>query len=71
MAWAEDDQLARDTAAKFYAALMAAGNKPEAHIYASGGHGFGMKPQGTTSDHWIDEFYFWLEVQGLTKAATN
>jgi hypothetical protein len=25
--------------------------------------------QGTTSDHWIDEFYYWLEAQGLTKPA--
>jgi hypothetical protein len=22
---------------------------------------------GTTSDHWIDEFYYRLEAQGLTK----
>ena len=28
--------------------LTAAGNKPEAHIYSAGGHGFGMKKQGTT-----------------------
>ena len=27
----------------------------------TGGHGFGMRKQGTTSDHWIDEFYYWLE----------
>ena len=24
-----------------------------------------MKKQGTTSDHWIEEFYWWLEAQGL------
>ena len=28
-----------------------------------------MKKQGTSSDHWIDELYYWLEAQGLTKAA--
>jgi hypothetical protein len=22
-----------------------------------GGHGFGMKKQGTSSDHWIEAFY--------------
>jgi hypothetical protein len=32
-----------------------------------GGHGFGMRKQGKTSDPWIDEFYFWLEAQGLTR----
>jgi hypothetical protein len=26
-----------------------------------------MRKQGTTSDHWIDEFYWWLEAHGLTK----
>jgi hypothetical protein len=25
------------------------------------------KKQGTSSDHWIDEPYDWLEAQGLTK----
>jgi hypothetical protein len=26
-----------------------------------------MRKQGTTSDHWIDAFYCWLESQGLTR----
>ena len=69
MAWAEDDGLAGEAVGKFYEALKAAGNKPEVHIYSAGGHGFGMKKQGTTSDHWIEEFYYWLEGPGLTKAA--
>jgi acetyl esterase/lipase len=71
MAWAQDDQLVLEPVNKFYEALKAAGNKPEVHIYPAGGHGFGMKHQGTTSDHWIDEFYFWLDWQGLTKPVTR
>jgi len=67
MAWAQDDDAALETVNKFYDVLKAAGIKPEVHIYSSGHHGFGMKKQGTTSDHWIDEFYYWLESQGLTK----
>ena len=51
----------------FYDALKAAGYKPEFHIYEHGGHGWSMRKQGTTSDHWIDEFYWWLEAHGLTK----
>ena len=66
MAWAQDDDVARDAVAKFYDALMSAGHKPEAHIFSAGGHGFGMRKQGTSSDHWIDEFYDWLEAQGFT-----
>ena len=69
MAWAQDDNLALGPVVKFHDALLAAGHKPEVHVYSAGGHGFGLKKQGTTSDHWIDAFYYWLEAQGLTKRA--
>lgn len=71
MAWAQDDAIARDDVPKFYAALMASGNMPEAHIYNAGGHGFGMKQQGTTSDHWIDAFLAWMKAQGFTRARAD
>jgi acetyl esterase/lipase len=67
MAMAQDDNLAGKYIVAFYDALKAAGYKPEFHIYNSGGHGWGMRKQDTTSDHWIDEFYYWLEAQGLTR----
>jgi acetyl esterase/lipase len=67
MAWAQDDPVALTPVVRFFDALMAAGLKPEVHVYGAGGHGFGLKRQGTTSDHWIDAFYEWLEAQGLTK----
>ena len=65
MAWAQDDGLVLDSIVRFYDALRMAGYKPEAHIYSAGGHGFGMKKQGTTSDHWMDEFYWWMKSQGF------
>lgn len=65
MAWAQDDRLAGPAVAGFYQKLMAAGDAPEAHAYSRGGHGFAMKRQGTTSDHWPEEFYFWLQAQGF------
>jgi acetyl esterase/lipase len=71
MAWAQDDPVALGPATKFADALIVAGNKPERHVFSSGGHGFGMHKQGKTSDHWIDEFYYWLDAQGLTKARGN
>jgi acetyl esterase/lipase len=71
LAWAQDDTLALAPVVKFYEALKAAGHKPETHIFSAGGHGFGMRKQGTTSDHWIDSFYYWLEAQGLTKPAAR
>jgi acetyl esterase/lipase len=71
MAWAQDDALAGSAIVRFYEALKEAGNKPETHIYSAGGHGFGMRQQGTSSDHWIDAFYHWLEAQGFTRRAGN
>lgn len=67
MAWAQDDAVALEAIVKFYEALKAAGVKPEAHIFSAGGHGFGMRKHGTTSDLWAEEFYFWLEAQGLAR----
>ena len=67
MVWAQDDQVALEPVRRFYDALVAGGNKPEAHVYATGGHGFGMRKQGKSSDHWVDAFYYWLESQGLTR----
>ena len=67
LAWAQDDNVALAPIVKFQVALTGAGHKPEIHVFSSGGHGFGMKKQGTTSDHWIDLFYDWLEAQGFTK----
>jgi acetyl esterase/lipase len=69
MAMAQDDNLAGPMIVALYDAIRAAGYKPEFHIYSSGGHGWGMRKQGKTSDHWIDEFYWWLEAQGLTRPA--
>lgn len=66
LAWAQDDPIALEPVNRFYDALRAAGHKPEVHIFSTGGHGFGMRKQGTASDHWIDTFYHWLEAQGFT-----
>ena len=67
LAWAQDDPVALDFEVRFYDALTSAGYKPEVHIFSAGGHGFGMRPQGTSTDHWVDAFYYWLEAQGLTR----
>lgn len=67
MAWAQDDSVAIDAITRLYTAMKAAGYRPEVHIFHAGGHGFGMRKQGTSSDHWIDDFYAWLQAQGYTK----
>lgn len=37
----------------------------EIHIYATVGHGFGMKPQGDHVGAWMDRVYAWLKVMGF------
>ena len=67
MAWAKDDRVALRPVVRFRDALVAAGQKPEVHEYAAGGHGFGMKKRGTPSDRWIDDLYRWMQGQRLTR----
>lgn len=69
LAFAQDDTLVAGRVMRFYDALKSTKYAPELHIFASGGHGFGMNKQGKSSDHWIDAFYFWLEAHGLTRRA--
>jgi len=66
LAVAEDDPLAAAPVLKFFDALRAAKASPELHVFRSGQHGFSMKLRGT-SDHWLDELYWWMESYGLTR----
>ena len=61
MAWARDDAVALRPVVRFRDALVAAGQKPDVHEYDTGGHGFGMKKQGTGSDRWVHDFWRWLQ----------
>ena len=67
LAWAQDDAVALAPVVRWHGALVAAGHRPEVHAFSSGGHGFGMRQQGTSSDQWSEAFYHWLEAQGLTR----
>jgi acetyl esterase/lipase len=50
---------------RLYSEWKAAGKSAELHVYARGGHGFGMRKQGLPCDGWIDRFGDWLGQQGL------
>lgn len=65
MAWAQDDTTAGYAMARFYKALMDAHDPPEAHIYSAGGHGFASRVQGTPSDHWRAELWWWMQAKGF------
>jgi len=50
-----------------YEKWSAAHKSVELHVFAKGGHGFGMRKQNLPTDHWIDRFAEWLDLQGFLK----
>ncbi|MEM7538972.1 MAG: alpha/beta hydrolase [Chloroflexota bacterium] len=54
-----------------YNEWVAAGKSAELHLYATGGHGFGLRAQGLPSDRWIELFADWLGVQGMIGNITS
>ncbi|WP_420455694.1 alpha/beta hydrolase [Rubrivirga sp.] len=59
-AHAADDRYPAAASAEVWAALLAAGVRSEAHLYAGGGHGFGMGVAGGPVASWPDRFVAWL-----------
>lgn len=66
---ADDPLLPARASIPIFNAWKAAGRPAELHIYERGGHGFGMTPKGASSDHWFEEFVWWMEARGLLKSA--
>lgn len=65
---ATDDQLRLAShSVDLYRDWTAAGKPAELHLFAKGGHGFGMRQQHLPTDRWIERFADWLDVQGLLK----
>lgn len=59
--WASDDSLVSPVRGiDLYLAWHKVGKPAELHVYAAGGHGFGMQPRGLPSDRWIERFVDWL-----------
>jgi acetyl esterase/lipase len=67
IAAALDDPMLPDDAIPLFRAWRAAGRPAELHVYERGGHGFGMTSQGASSDHWFEEFVWWMHSCGLLK----
>jgi acetyl esterase/lipase len=65
IAAAANDEYQPNDAVQLYAAWRQAGAPAELHVYERGGHGFDLKPKGTTSDHWFDELVWWMQSRGL------
>jgi endo-1,4-beta-xylanase len=63
---AADDRLSDRTTAIF-AALRKAGVPAELHVYARGGHGFGMHKTDAPVARWTDRLEEWMGDRGLLK----
>jgi acetyl esterase/lipase len=60
---AEDDMTAHvETSLVYYQALKDAGIPAELHIYANGGHGFGLRPTALPISHWPVAAEIWLHT---------
>jgi len=65
---ATDDQLGLvPVSVALYEKWTLAHKSAELHLYAKGGHGFGMRTQNLPTDHWIERFAEWLQMQGWLK----
>ncbi len=65
---ADDDKVVvpRNSIA-FYMALKENNVPAEMHIFAQGGHGFGMRENNIPADQWPDLFYKWLRAIEVIK----
>jgi acetyl esterase/lipase len=68
LAHANDDPVTPENSVRMYLSLKRAGVKAELHIYASGGHGFGLRPSDKACSTWPKRCEEWMRSQGLLKA---
>ena len=64
---ANNDPIAANGSATAYTKWKDAGYPVELHLYAKGGHGFGLNQQGLPTDHWMERFGEWLKEQDLLR----
>lgn len=64
-AHAGDDRVLADNSLFMYLAAKRAGVPAELHVYAAGGHGFGLRPSAQPCSTWPQRCGDWLRTQGL------
>jgi acetyl esterase/lipase len=68
---ASDDDVSKvENSVVLYLALKKAGATAELHVYATGGHGFGVRKVGHPCQGWTERCTDWLRSQGFLKPAT-
>jgi acetyl esterase/lipase len=59
---ADDEAVHAAPSLQIFQDWRAAGRSAELHVFESGKHGFNMSHQQKDSDHWIDEYLWWLKA---------
>jgi acetyl esterase/lipase len=70
-AHANDDGVSAENSARMYLALKKAKVPAELHVYASGGHGFGLRKSDKPCSTWPQRCGEWMKAQGLLKPAAG
>lgn len=65
LAHAHDDVHTSESSIAYYLALKRLGIAAELHIYASGGHGFGLRPSAHPIHTWPERCQAWMASRGL------
>ena len=64
-AHAGDDPISPENSIRMYLALRRAKVAAELHVYASGGHGFGLRPTDDPCSTWPQRCEQWMRQQNL------
>ena len=67
-AHAGNDPVKSDNSVLMYLALKRAGVPAELHVYATGGHGFGLRPSDEPCSTWPKRCEDWMRKRGFLKA---
>ena len=69
LAQSNDDRVGPENSAVLYLALKKEGVPAELHIYANGGHGYGLRPSKNPCSHWPKRCEEWLRNQGFLESS--
>ena len=64
---ANDDGISPENSVTMFLALRRVKVPTELHVFASGGHGFGMQQTGKPTAAWPQRCEDWMKSQGLLK----
>jgi acetyl esterase/lipase len=65
---ADDDRGSAQSTATIYLALKKAGVSGELHVFARGGHGFGMRDNHVPASSWPTRLQEWMADRGFLKS---